>query len=165
MINKAMPKRRASRDRWIPWAFVAFFATFIAVDAVMVVLAVSSFSGVSTENAYQEGLAYNRTLAEAQREKALGWRIDLAYAPSGPRQGRLIVGLMDRRGVPLSRATVSAELVRPTQEGLDFTVSLARDGESFAADLELPLAGQWEVRLVAARPDGAFHHRQRIIVP
>jgi nitrogen fixation protein FixH len=165
-MNAAAAPRGASRDRWIPWAFVGFFATFITVDAVMVVLAVDSFSGVSTQNAYQEGLAYNETLAQAEREKALGWTADLAFLPSGPRQGRLSLTLLDRAGLPLSLASVTAELVRPTQEGFDFVVPLASDGEKFAAELDLPLSGQWEVRLVARQSDGSsLHRRQRIVVP
>jgi nitrogen fixation protein FixH len=163
-MSMAMAQRRSTRDRWIPWSFVAFFVSFITVDAVMVYLAVGSFSGVSTQNAYQEGLAYNETLAEARREKALGWTMDVGFAATGERQGRLSVTLLDRSGAPLHGATVTAELVRPTQEGLDFTVPLAGAGQSFAADLELPLSGQWEVRLVAARADATLHHRQRIIV-
>lgn len=163
-MSTALTQRRPHRDRWIPWAFVAFFATFIAVDAVMVYLAVGSFSGVSTQNAYQEGLEYNDKLAAMRREKALGWTAAVDFRASGPQQGRLVVTLLDRDGTPLTQAKAQAELVRPTQEGYDFTVPLVREGEHFAADLDLPLAGQWEVRLAVSRGADSFHQRERIIV-
>lgn len=164
MIDAIARRRSPARDRWIPWAFVAFFVTFIAVDAVMVVLALDTFPGVSTENPYQEGLAYNQTLEQEEREKALGWTADIAFKESGPQAGRLVVRLVDAKGVPLYRASVSAELVRPLQAGYDFTVPLDGSGERFQADISLPLPGQWEVRLTAEDRAGSFHHRQRIFV-
>jgi nitrogen fixation protein FixH len=164
MIDATTRRRSPRRDRWIPWAFVAFFLTFIAVDAVMVMLAVGSFSGVATENAYQKGLAYNRTLEAAERQKALGWSADIAFAGNGPQAGRLLVRLVDGGGRPLAGASVSAELVRPLQAGYDFTVPLDGVGDRYQADIALPLPGQWEVRLTAEDRANTFRHSQRIFV-
>ena len=69
----------ASRDRWIPWAFVAFFGVVLAVNAVMIWVAFVTWPGLETTSAYQKGLAYNRTLAASQAQEALGWRVDVEW--------------------------------------------------------------------------------------
>ena len=42
--------------------FVAFFAVVAGVNAVMIRAAVSTFSGIETENPYQAGLAFEREI-------------------------------------------------------------------------------------------------------
>ena len=56
----AMPDER--RSRWIPWAFVAFFGVVLAANAAMVVIALASWPGLETQQAYQRGLAYDDAL-------------------------------------------------------------------------------------------------------
>ena len=61
------------RSRWIPYAFLGFFAVVLLANGAMIWLAFATWTGLETEGAYQKGLAYNRTLAEteAQRRQAL----------------------------------------------------------------------------------------------
>lgn len=51
---------------------VTFFALIIAVDVVFMVLAYRTFSGQVASNPYEAGLAFNKTLAQREREAALG---------------------------------------------------------------------------------------------
>ncbi|MBX6322027.1 MAG: FixH family protein, partial [Rhodospirillaceae bacterium] len=104
--TQARLERFMREDRWIPWTFVAAFLVLIAVNGILVVRAVESWPGVESANAYEEGLAYNRTLEEARRQKALGWRYAFAFTPAGERAGRIEVSLYDRDGAALSQAKV-----------------------------------------------------------
>ncbi|MDP6343656.1 MAG: FixH family protein, partial [Alphaproteobacteria bacterium] len=56
---------RPLTGRDVLWLLLGFFALIIVVNGIFVVLALNSFSGVSTENAYRQGLAYNQTLQAA----------------------------------------------------------------------------------------------------
>ena len=53
---------------------VAGFVVVVAVNAVMLTLALGTFNGLSTDGAYDRGLAYNQTLAAeaAQQARDLG---------------------------------------------------------------------------------------------
>lgn len=162
---QARLRRLVREDRWIPWTFVAFFVVLAAVNAVLVVMAVKSWPGVESANAYEEGLAYNRTLEEARRQEALGWRYGFAFRQAGPRLARIEVSLHDRAGAPLAQAEVSARLVRPTSEGRDFDVDLVGDGSGrFAADVAVPLPGLWEVRIAAVHPSGTYRRIERVVL-
>lgn len=147
------------RSRWIPWAFVGGFAVVFAANAIMVTFAMSSWTGLETQDAYRKGLAYNRTLDAERRESALGWRGVAAMEAE-----RLAVTLTDRRGEPVTAATVRAVFVRPTAEGHDFSVDLAEQGGGrYAAAVDVPLAGLWDIRTVARRGADSFQFNQRVV--
>ena len=49
----------------------------LLANGAMIWLAFATWTGLETEGAYQKGLAYNRTLEEAEAQAALGWQVDL----------------------------------------------------------------------------------------
>jgi len=156
---------RRGRDWWIPWVFVGFFAVVVAANAIMVVLAMESWSGLETEDAYRKGLAYNRDLEAAKRQAARGWRTGFAFEPTGDRQGRIVVTLADRAGAPLSRAEVSARVVRPTHTGYDFDLPFdERAGGRYVARTDFPLTGQWEIRVSAVRGEAVYRESHRVVL-
>lgn len=144
-----------NRGRWYPWVFVAAFIVVIAVNGVMVSLAVGSFTGLETEHPYERGLNYNDMLAAARAQEALGWQVEYEALPAGEASdGVLPVVLtsrfLDKNGRPLTGLDVKAFLLRPTAQGYDLQVELQEAGGGrYSADAVLPLAGQWDLRIVA----------------
>ncbi|HYE44111.1 MAG TPA: FixH family protein, partial [Caulobacteraceae bacterium] len=61
------------KGRHVLFGVVGFFAVVIALDSLFVTWAVQTFPGEVSTRAYEDGLAYNRTLAARQEQKALGW--------------------------------------------------------------------------------------------
>lgn len=157
-----MPSRKS---RWIPWTFVAGFGVVVAVNAVLIVFAMTSWSGLETEQAYQKGLAYNETLAAATEQEARGWTTTLSFTPDGALSGALAFTLMDEGGEPILGAEVVARIVRPTVTGYDQTVVLESQGKGrYAARLDLPMAGQWQVDLEAVGKGLPYKRSERILV-
>lgn len=144
------------RDKWIPWYFVLFFVVVAAVNAVMVTLALRSYSGTVTDHPYEKGLAYNKVVAAANEQDALGWKAGILY-----KQGKLHYVLQDKNGIVLKPDMVEASISRPTQRGLDFALPLA--GE--ATQVDFPEKGVWEVRVDALYQGKHHQHMQRIVVP
>lgn len=165
-----MARQRAD-GWWYPWTFVAGMALVIAVNIALVIYAVGTFPGLETDDAYRKGLAYNKTLAAARAQEALGWRVDVRYAPrpaedtAEGRGGELVVTLLDKSGEPLRGLDVAAALVRPTRAGLDMKIELEPAGRGeYRAEAILPVAGQWDVRILARRGDEDFQATRRILV-
>lgn len=125
---------------------LAVFALVLAVNIVMVWFAVTSNTGVVTENAYEEGLAYNKTLAEQAREAGLGWSVvrNVADFPV-----RLVYALSDEKGAPLGGAWVSVKATRPVgqDDASAFELELKEftDGTYAAENIVWPHKGQWEL--------------------
>ena len=83
-------------DKYIPWFFVAFFATFIIVDAIFVTVALDTNTGVVTEHAYEQGLHYDAMLDKVRAQEALGWQGTIDYAGGG-----VIFSLQDDKGADI----------------------------------------------------------------
>jgi nitrogen fixation protein FixH len=164
--SSARPVKPAS-GRWIPWVFVGAFGLIIAVNAALIWFAVGSFSGLAEAHPYQAGLEYNRTLAEARAQEALGWKAELSLAPAAePGAVRVSASLVDGHGHAIEGATVEAEFVRPAARGHDRAALLApQAGGGYAAIVPLGLKGQWEVRLVARSGGARWQTTERILAP
>ena len=137
-------------------AFVAFFVVVIGVNLSMVFLALDSWSGLSTEDAYQRGLRYNKTLEAMAQRDALGWQENLVFTPGAPRgkegQGHITLEMRDRDGQLLEGLIVAGQIWRPTNEGYDRPVTLRAIGAGrYATEVTFPLRGNWLVRLTARR--------------
>lgn len=146
--------------RRVLYALVAFFGAIIAVNGVFVYLALASWNGLTSRNAYEEGLAYNRTIKQIRAQAALGWRLDIDY-----RDGRAVVAALDRDGQPLDGLRLRAQFVRPASEGSDLTVTLNADGGGrYGAAAVLPLPGQWDMVVDAEGAPGTFRVVKRILV-
>ncbi len=143
--------------RHVLFMLLGFFGVVSAANAVFIYLAVSSFSGLETENAYARGLAYNETLRQAEAQRQLGWSVTLDHEATGGGQ-RLTVSFRDRAGVPLADLVVAGALRRPTHEGMDQSLAFRSLGAGlYAAEPSLPAAGQWDIRLNATARDGASY--------
>lgn len=137
-MNTAQPR---PSDKWIPWYFVLFFAVIAMVDGVFVYVAVTTQTGVVTEQAYEKGLAFNETLEKAKSQPALNDKV--AY-----RDGVLRWTLANASKTPIVNADVTAKIVRPVQGGFDFDIVLQHKGAGiYEAVLDAPLPGQWSAKL------------------
>ena len=155
----------ARRSRWFPYLFFAFFGVVLAVNGTMLGIAIGSWNGLHTTNAYQRGLAYNRNIEAAASQAALGWQVAARYEAADDGQGRVLLDLADRYGYPIGDAVARARLVRPTHAGYDRSATLqpVRNGR-YAAALSLPLAGQWDLRIDIEAGGRRYQHQQRLYV-
>lgn len=150
-------------DRWIPLCFVGFFGVVLAANAVLVVLAVTTWTGIDTPDAYEKGLAYNEVLAAAQAQTRRGWATEVGFASAPRADAILTVTYRDRLGQPLSGGQVRARFVRPSHVGQDFDVRLEEDGPGrYAAVVEHPPPGVWDVRIRADLPGGRHVLTERV---
>ena len=158
--------RDTPRDSWIPWLIVAFFGFVVAANGIMVYIAMSSFTGLQTEGPYVRGLEYNQVLAAERAERALGWTVTVEFRPAGGGRGRIVARAQDAAGAPLDGAVVTVRLVRPTQDGYDMKVTLADEsGGIYAADVELPLPGLWEIQTQIVHRSDTYRTAQRTAAP
>jgi nitrogen fixation protein FixH len=156
-MSLTLPEPR--RSAWIPWVFVGGMLIVVAVNAVLVYAALTTFAGVTTPKAYERGRLYNEVLAEAARQDALGWRLTAEL-----REGVLRVHAADREGLPLG-GRLEGVLVRPlegNQVALDFAA--AAPGLWIAAAPALR-PGQWEARLRLRRGEERSDAAIRLIAP
>lgn len=121
-------------------ALVAFFGVVIAVNVTMAFFATRTFGGVVVENSYVASQKYNDWLAEAERQKELGWSIN----PGMDEQRRVTVRL------DLEGAEVRGFARHPLGREPDVALAFAAFDGGFRSLRPLP-AGRWHVHLLVHR--------------
>ena len=165
----AQTEQSAPRQRgwWYPYIFLAFFVVVVSVNGTMAFFATSTFSGLSTADAYEKGLTYNRNIAQAKAQAEMGWSVEIAAVPAGEaKQAQLSVTIHDRAGHPIDGLEVRGTLSRPTVHGYDRPVVLAALGDGHYGDtVALPLAGEWDLEVVAIGKDASYQTQRRFLLP
>lgn len=140
-------------------------ALVVVANGVMAWLAVSTFTGTTVERAYERGRHYNQVLAEAERQRALGWRLELAWTPAAEARGELVVIARDAAGAPLDRLSLRGVALRPLERPEPIPVALGEVGRGrYVGTLALPKPGQWEIRIEARRgAQGPVELSERIV--
>lgn len=164
MISTARNSEPQRKALWIPALFVGLMLLVVAVNGTMVYFAEHTFSGLDTDKAYQEGIAYNSILEEAARSAALGWtaKAEFRQLPAGR---HMAVTITDKNGNPVEGLHLRAHLVRPVSTALDQSLTLRAEGAGvYGTDVALPAAGSWELRLTAATGTVDWQTVQRIFV-
>ncbi len=149
----------------IPWIFVGFFLAVFAANGAMIAVALSTWTGLETDTAYEDGLAYNGRLAERAAQKALGWQVALALEEAVGGEAELRIRLRGPNGEALYADEVRARFKRPTSEGHDFEVTLEDRGAGlYGREVTLPLPGQWDIEVNVTKGDDRHSSRRRVML-
>lgn len=149
------------KGRHVLMAIVGFFVVVIGLDSLFVVWAVQSFPGEVSPRAYEDGLAYNRTLQARRAQAARGWTTKVSQ---GGAPGRVEVSFTDAAGAPVEGLRVSARFVRPTTDAGARTASLRASAPGLYEGGPALAPGAWDVTLTAVDGDGrAFEARRRLV--
>lgn len=167
MRNRATAAAGAAwTGRHVLLLILGFFGVVLAVNGTLVVFALSSWSGLSTENAYLKGLKYNDTIAAAREQNALGWTSQVLLTSNAEGKATIVLRFADATGRALSGLDVSARMMRPASSRFDQVPVLvpAHDG-SYAGEVTPPLTGQWVVEVSAADRQGTrYTMAHRLVV-
>jgi len=151
---------KAMRDRYLWVVFPLMFLFVASANGALVYFAMTSWPGLAYENASERGRKFNRVLAEEEKESALGWKLDLRYS-----EGTVFVDARDRDGQALTDLALAGTLVRPLGGTDDVKLEFRPAGSGkYEAIADLPLKGQWEVRLVADRMGNRSHSATRFVI-
>jgi|LNFM01.1.fsa_nt_gb nitrogen fixation protein FixH len=128
--------------------FIVFFGTIFAVNGVLLYKALSTHSGIVAQEPYRKGLHYNERVDADERQRALGWREDIALDA----KGQVGVTLTNSTGGAVTDLSITGYLGRPSTTKHDLEVKLKeiRPGQ-YSADVGALETGAWLLAL-EARP-------------
>ncbi len=128
---------------------LAFFGVIIAVNMVLMTMALRTDNGLVVRNSYVASQNFNRNQDEARTQAALNWSVALVW-----NDGQLTLSYRDAQGMPLRDLEVAGRVGRPVTARDDRAVVLTRTGSgSYTTELTLG-AGFWDVDLTATNTDG-----------
>jgi nitrogen fixation protein FixH len=160
LVMNAKPPRKIT-GRMVLFGFIAFFGVIAAVNGVFMYLALSTWPGLTTEDAYKKGIAYNHTLDEAAQQKKLGW----VSAVKLDADGGLQVTMTARDGSPLDGANVEAALSRPLGDETVEKMALSETAPGqYAARFPAPQPGRWKADIFVTRNKDLYRMRHEVMV-
>lgn len=159
MSGVAIVEDTGKQRRWTGWhtlaTLVGFFGVIFTVNGIMTYIALSTFSGIETPNAYQFGRDYNQTLEAAAAQQALGWQVgfDEVFAPTPEgANARVTISVRDTNDMPLTGLSGALTFWRPVARGDDVEAQLVETAPGiYSTSAALSARGHWEMRLLFAR--------------
>ena len=162
-MTSRLRHERELTGRTVLVCLLAFFVVVVGVNAVMVRVAISTFGGVETENAYRAGLAFNQDRAAALAQDARRWTVDARLIQPTPDRAELVISLRDKAGAPVTGVDVAARLAHPADARRDHPVALTERGPGTFAGISAADAGQWDLLIEVARNgERLFRSKSRI---
>lgn len=152
-MSSARPRELTGRH--VLTMILAFFGVVVVANGVFIWLAIGSWTGLETENAYVEGLRYEEHLKRAEAQRALGWRLGHGWAGDA-----FEVRLRDAAAAPVGGVELTAAFRRPTHEGEDVRVILyPRQRGVFRSDPLRLAPGQWDLVILVSREGRTMFRR------
>ena len=132
---------------------VAFFGIVITVNVVMARYAVSTFGGTVVDNSYVASQNYNRWLAEADKQQALGWNSRISLT-----QDRVVQIAVTRRGSPLAGLSATGVARHPLGMAAAIPLTFAPGENGTLRSVSSLPSGRWDVTVTLQ--DGSDSFRQ-----
>lgn len=146
------------KHRWIPGCFILFFVCLAGLEIWFVTIANKTFTGMVTDDAYAIGLNYNEVLARREAERRLGWTTTITFSQGADLAGQLMLSLHDADGQALVANEIRATAERMSRFPQIQTVSFEPQATGeYLANLDVPLAGRWFIRVRIERGGQAVH--------
>ena len=140
------------------FSILAFFAVIIAANLVMMGFALKTHTGLVVPNSYVASQDFNKEIAAARAQTALGWRTTFAYEGGALRQT-----FAGPTGAPLAGLDVSAAIGRPVTDADDRTLAYTEIAPGvYGAEAALP-PGIWRIETLARSTDGKTYREIREI--
>ncbi len=151
-----------------PWVigWVGMILIVLTANVVMMTIAYKTSPGLVTEDYYDRGKNYDKTVAKRAAETALNWKTEL-LVPDDIRvnsPARYQVLAEDDKGRPLSAEKVSLFAFRPSDANADFSVTMKEDesGNRYSGSVSFPLPGVWDIIVSIRRGTEQFEISRRI---
>jgi nitrogen fixation protein FixH len=141
---------------------VGFFAIVFAVDAAFVVSAYRTFPGQVSSTPYEDGVAYNRKLAQMAAQARLGW----TPVASVDRAGAVRVEVRDAAGAPVRGLSLAGRLERPATEAGRVTLAFRESDAGVYVAVPGRLTGAWDLTVeLTDKARNGFEAERRLTWP
>jgi len=144
--------------RWFPWYVAGGLGFVMVVNFAMGWAALQTFPGLATTHGFDDSNGYDRVLAAADRQAALGWTVRDSLDGAHP-----VITVAGRAGAPLAGVRLAATAARPIGEAAPAPLTFHAAGLGrYEADAALA-PGAWDIDLTVTAEGGIYHTTRRLI--
>ena len=135
---------------------------FIALAATIgtIIIGSRSFEGLVVDKPYETGLAWDKEHGKCDR---LGWKAALRRPIFRTGENDFSVMVTAKDGSPLSSATVTVVVTRPSTRAYDRTYKATQQTAGLYRTLvDLPLFGDWDLGIAVSHESDRCNFEQRV---
>ncbi|HEC01216.1 MAG TPA: hypothetical protein ENI91_05960 [Sphingomonadales bacterium] len=164
-MTSVPPAKEFTGRKAMMW-IVGFFLVIFTVNAIMATIAVGTWGGLETDNAYRKGLFYNNEIAAAEDQHKSGWTIALSHRPTAMENDKIAVKINWPEN-DLPPAQVSVLITRAVTNAYDQEIILTKTSDNiYTAAVKFAEPGQWDVDIIVKRPEGPIYQlTDKIFIP
>ncbi len=166
-IIETNKQNKALKSKWV-WAILGLFATIFIVNYGFFSVALSTSSGLVTEEYYKYGLQQNKFDKQYRQQAARGWNVQLIMDESWAIHEASMVKLIvtDQYSQVISGGHAELTAYRPSDAKADVLKQLNEVGQSgvYQAEITLPIQGVWDMNLLFSVGDDKHMLNQRITI-
>lgn len=133
---------------------VAFFGVIIGVNLVMAYFANSTWSGLVVANGYVASQSFDKDLAKARAQEALGWKVGFDVT-----QDRIRLTFADAEGRKIDSLAIHGSLERTVTDKEDQKLTFSPMGSGVYTAPAALSPGVWEVEVDAQGNGVADYHK------
>ncbi|MGC2061932.1 MAG: FixH family protein [Thermodesulfovibrionales bacterium] len=140
------------------------FVTLAALAAVIgaIVVGNRSFEGIVTDRPYETGIAWDKTRHDKIES---GWNIAITNQDFQVGDTELLLRVTDRKGGPLTAATVAVVISRPHTNAYDRTYGTRETSPGlFSTSVNFPAYGYWDIKMAVSDRGKSVSFDKRIFV-
>ena len=130
------------RETWWPVGLAAVLGVTVLANIGVFLLAARNGGAEAVPDYYRRAVAWDSTMADGARSRALRWTIDASLSAPAAGGGMLSLTLSDSTGTPITGARVKVE-----------GFAVARADQRFDTALTEVGGGRYAVRLPVRRPE------------
>jgi nitrogen fixation protein FixH len=133
---------------------VAFFGVIFSVNFTMAWFANSTWSGLVVANGYVASQSFDKDLAKARAQEALGWKVGFAFT-----QDRIRLTFADATDQKIDSLAISGNLERTVTDKQDQKLTFSPMGAGVYTAPAVLAPGVWEVE-IDAQGNGIADYRK-----
>ena len=133
---------------------IAFFGVIFAVNFLLAYLANSTWSGLVVENGYVASQNFDKDLAKARAQEALGWNVGFSFDKSSVK-----ITFADAKGAKIDSLDLTGRLQRTVTDKEDQVLTFGWMGWGVYSAPARLAPGLWEVEIDGKGDGVADYHK------
>jgi nitrogen fixation protein FixH len=133
---------------------IAFFGVIFAVNFLLAYLANSTWSGLVVENGYVASQNFDKDLAKARAQEALGWNVGFSFDKSSVK-----ITFADAKGAKIDSLDLTGRLQRTVTDKEDQVLTFGWMGSGVYSAPARLAPGLWEVEIDGKGDGVADYHK------